>query len=103
MGHKIDALGYDKSFRDIEFYQDEYLKALPFFNIISSGKAFGRVEKNEVESLQDRIDEQDRIIAEMQTSNILTLSMIAKAIKTAIKNNPNFLRDLGQQGQSESF
>jgi integrase len=55
MGHQIDALQYDKSFRDVEFYRREFLKAVPWVNILSSGRAFGQIGVDQVESLQRKI------------------------------------------------
>jgi integrase len=57
MGHTIDALQYDKSYRDVEFYRREYLKAAPWFNIMSSGRPFRQVSEDEIEHLQRRIKE----------------------------------------------
>jgi hypothetical protein len=67
MGHSIDKLQYDKSFRDVEFYKGEYMKALPFLQIISGGAAFGQVHKSEIEELlRKKTLEQNGLIKELQ-------------------------------------
>jgi len=57
MGHVIDPLEYNKAFRDDEWVRDQYLNAEPWLNIISSGRPFGQVDKDEVTGLNRRIYE----------------------------------------------
>lgn len=52
LGHSIDKLEYDKSFRNIQFYKGEYRKALPWLNLISEDPDM--LPRKEVESVQSR-------------------------------------------------
>jgi integrase len=56
MGHQVDSLGYNKSWRDVEFFEAEYRKALPWLNIMSSGRPFHQVSEEEVESLRAEVE-----------------------------------------------
>lgn len=56
MGHIIDSLEYNKAWRDEKFYLDEYIKALPYLQIMSSGKPYHMVGEDEVESLRREIE-----------------------------------------------
>ncbi|MCW4013226.1 MAG: hypothetical protein NWF07_09590 [Candidatus Bathyarchaeota archaeon] len=61
MGHTVDPLGYrENSFRDESWVRREYLKAMPYFNLMSETTAFGLVGEERVESLEARIEELER-------------------------------------------
>jgi hypothetical protein len=73
MGHKVDPLNYDKSHRDVEFYKNEYRKVIPFLNLWSSGAAFGRVDKKELDILQEELQQaqkgQDKRVKDLEKRN----------------------------------
>ncbi len=57
MGHSIDKLEYDKSFRNVQAYQLEYFKALPYPELLTRGEPFGQVPTDEVEKLRQNLHE----------------------------------------------
>ena len=63
MGHVIDKLGYNKAHQDDSWVIKEYVKALPMFQIMSSGRPFGQVDLDEVEKQAAEIE---RLKAEVQ-------------------------------------
>lgn len=65
MGHKVDPLEYNKACRDEDWVREEYLKALPLLQIMSSDTPFGKVSGKTVNKLQERIDELETQIEEM--------------------------------------
>ena len=51
LGHSIDPLSYNKAWRDLQFYRQEYVKALPYLQILSSGRPYHLVGEDEVKQL----------------------------------------------------
>lgn len=57
MGHVVDPLDYNKAYLDESFMKAEYRKALPWLNILSSKRAFGVVEEEEVDRLRSQLEQ----------------------------------------------
>jgi len=57
MGHNIDPLAYNKAWQDEKFYREEYLKALPYLQLLSSGRPYHQIDEGEVESLRKEVDQ----------------------------------------------
>jgi hypothetical protein len=66
MGHPIDVNEYDKSFRDMQTYQEEYLKALPYLQIMSGSRPYHLVDETEVNRLREEILGRDEQFQEMR-------------------------------------
>jgi hypothetical protein len=71
MGHTTDKLGYDKSNLDVHWTRVEYLKAVPWLNILSSTRAFGVIDEFEV-------DRKVREVKKEQDERIRHLEMMVK-------------------------
>ena len=56
MGQIVDKLEYNKAFRDEAWTLREYRKALPMLQLMSSGRPFGQVDEDELESLRAEVD-----------------------------------------------
>ncbi|MBU0847312.1 hypothetical protein KKH23_09040 [Patescibacteria group bacterium] len=55
MGHQVDKLDYNKAHLDDSWVLKEYKRALPMFQIMSSGRPFGQVDEDEVENLREKV------------------------------------------------
>lgn len=60
LGHTIDPLEYDKSFRQVDAYRAAYLHSLPWLNVISGTRAYRLVEEDEVIALRQKLEEKRR-------------------------------------------
>jgi len=69
MGHVIDPLEYNKAYRDVKWARGEYEKALPFLDIMSSGRAFGRVDEDEIKYQERRIKELETQVEKQQEND----------------------------------
>jgi len=69
MGHVTDPYQYDKSWRDTRFYEGEYRKALPYLQILSSGKPFHQVDEEEIEGLRGKVEDLERQLASRSESD----------------------------------
>lgn len=85
MGHQIDSLGYDKSWIDVEYYREEYLKAAPYLNIITSGAAYGMVDAKKQEN---RIAELEAVVQRLEKEKqdkITNLEAQLEALKRLVE------------------
>ncbi len=57
LGHQIDELGYNKCFTDEGFMRREYLKAIPYLNVMTGDLPHGKIGVDQVEQLQRKIRE----------------------------------------------
>jgi len=57
MGHTVDPLEYNKAYSDEEYSREQYLEALPYLQIMSSGEPFGRVNRTDVKKQELKIRE----------------------------------------------
>ncbi len=57
MGHVVDPLEYNKAHRDEAWTLQEYGKAAPLLQIMTSARPYGQVEEEEVQILRDRVND----------------------------------------------
>lgn len=69
MGHQIDPLEYNKACRDMDWTKSEYLKALPWLNIMSGGAELKAVE-DEIATKDARIEELEAEVARLKETPI---------------------------------
>jgi hypothetical protein len=72
MGHAGDPLGYDKAYKDEDWVRGEYMRAMPFLNVLTNDRAFGKVD----------IDEIDRLTKENLGMNYLSAMIDSHALRT---------------------
>lgn len=87
MGHlkQIDPNEYNKAFRDEDWVRREYLKALPHLQLLTSDRAFGKTDIDEVETLRRRNEELARDNKENKSEIAKLVAQVA-GLAEAIKN-----------------
>ncbi|GAH94845.1 unnamed protein product [marine sediment metagenome] len=65
MGHQVDPLLYNKAHRDGAWVRREYRKALPWLEIMSSGRPFGLVEEEEIDLLRKRVSQLETMVTSL--------------------------------------
>ena len=86
MGHGSgDPNEYDKFYKDVEWVQDEYLKALPMLQIVSSGVPFGLIEKREIKETEQRLEARIRELESEKQSKIDAMSNELEELKRLVK------------------
>jgi len=91
MGHmaKVDPLGYDRSFENEAYVNEQLEQAAPFLNVLTRGEAYGQIDKNEVKRLKKEIEEakagQSSEIAELKRQQAATEAKLDKAIKALME------------------
>jgi hypothetical protein len=106
LGHTIDPSEYNKAYRDEAFYRAEYLKALPFIQILSSGRPFHQISEDEVESLRTEVErlrakqmedrEENRVLKE-RIETIAEARSRSDSIMDNLFDDPVFLSMLKQR------
>lgn len=78
MGHmaKVDPLGYDQSYKNEDYVNEQLEAAAPYLNILTRGEAFGQVDKDEVKRLKRELEEQRRTIELMMPAFSLVQKML---------------------------
>ena len=89
LGHAIDPLEYNKSFRDVEYYRGEYKKALPYLQLLSRGEPFNRVEVTEL----DRVKRENRELRESMMQTEDTTTQLETAIQALMKRIENLEKE----------
>ena len=82
MGHQIDPLEYNKAFRDEAWVVKEFRKAVPMLNIMSSGRPFGQVDEDEIESLQKQVN---YLTTELKKYTDVTPERLNSIVDAAVK------------------
>lgn len=86
MGHTIDVYDYNKSWKNVEFYRGEYLKALEYLQVISSGVPFGLQPTTEVERLREELQS---VKQELQT--VRTTRRESDQVMDQLFQDPQFM------------
>ncbi len=85
MGHQVDPLGYNKAMKDEGYTKIEYLKALPWLNILSEDPS--KVPRELHERQQLVIQDQTRKMDQMER-RLRLMEEVLEISEEARKRNP---------------
>lgn len=78
MGHTVDPLEYNKAYRDESWTRREYMKALPMLQIMSSGRPFGMVDEDELETLRRKMRKFEEEKRQREDEGVVTREDLAE-------------------------
>lgn len=110
LGHRLDRYNYNKFYKvkmGQEVVYEEYLKTLPYVNIISSSIPFGLIDsteistiRGEVEQLKKRNEEQEELIEAL--SNMIRGNNPSRDLFAKVSINQDKPQNLPQQDNNET-
>lgn len=90
MGHQVDPLDYNKACLDEDWTRGEYYKALPYLEILTSDRALGKADVDDVEELRrrnDQLEEDNRENEKRMAELSAQVARLAEAVKQLNEEN----------------
>jgi integrase len=84
MQHAVDENEYNKAYRDEAWMREEYRKAAPWLDLMSSGRAYRQVSEDRVTELERQLEEakaaQGGRVADLEAKNTVIEAKLDKAL-----------------------